>query len=176
MTVIGIIVFLFSMITFPYTYYMDRALVERDLDTIGQEWILAHKEIRSGKIFTSVPLTHASTLIVFASWAGDIEKYSFTGSIQDLLPLSPEKLSHLKKERPIIDFDSSIRIQSWTWIAQDSNIKVLYYVIRAPYANGFFSTGSSWYEDTTVSLQFGFDGGSPENGRIRSIYLRPYLK
>lgn len=45
-TVMGIIVFLFSMITFPYSYYMDRALVERTLDTLGQEWILAHKEIR----------------------------------------------------------------------------------------------------------------------------------
>ena len=44
-TMIGI---LLSMGTIPYNYYMDRSRVERTIDQIAQEWVLAHNSVKNG--------------------------------------------------------------------------------------------------------------------------------
>lgn len=44
-TIIGI---LMSIVTLPYNYYMDRSRVERTIDSIAQEWMLAHNNVRNG--------------------------------------------------------------------------------------------------------------------------------
>ena len=49
MIVISIIMTLMGLVFFPYTYYMQRAYTENTVDTIAQNWILAHKDIRNGK-------------------------------------------------------------------------------------------------------------------------------
>jgi prepilin-type N-terminal cleavage/methylation domain-containing protein len=63
MVTITIIISLFSLVFFPYGYYMERAYTERTIDTVGQEWILAHKEIRNGKIWSGT--TNANTILIF---------------------------------------------------------------------------------------------------------------
>lgn len=44
MAIIGILM-IFGLL--PYKDYMDRAELSNNIDTISQEWILAHKEIRN---------------------------------------------------------------------------------------------------------------------------------
>jgi prepilin-type N-terminal cleavage/methylation domain-containing protein len=46
MIVISMIAILLSTGIFPYSYYMERARVEKTVDKISQEWIIAHQNIR----------------------------------------------------------------------------------------------------------------------------------
>jgi prepilin-type N-terminal cleavage/methylation domain-containing protein len=46
MIVISMIAILLSIGLFPYSYYMERARVEKTVDKISQEWIIAHQNIR----------------------------------------------------------------------------------------------------------------------------------
>lgn len=45
--VMSIIMILLGIAMFPYAYYMQRSYAERAADGLSQEWILAHKAIRS---------------------------------------------------------------------------------------------------------------------------------
>ncbi len=63
MLVISIIVFLIALSAFPYVYSMKRSYVEKSRDTLGQEWILAHKAVKNGKLFDTEK--HANILLVF---------------------------------------------------------------------------------------------------------------
>ncbi len=45
--VMAIIMILLGIAMFPYAYYMQRSYTERAADGLSQEWILAHKAIRS---------------------------------------------------------------------------------------------------------------------------------
>lgn len=45
--VISIIMILLGIAMFPYGYYMQRSYTERAADGLSQEWVLAHKAIRS---------------------------------------------------------------------------------------------------------------------------------
>lgn len=46
MIVIAMMAILIGSGIFPYAYYMDRARVEKTIDTISQEWIIAHQKIK----------------------------------------------------------------------------------------------------------------------------------
>jgi lipopolysaccharide export LptBFGC system permease protein LptF len=131
MVVIGIIMFLFSLTLFPYGYYMQRAYVERVADTVGQEWILAHKEIRNGKLLQSDTFAHANTLLVFRPQAQKIEKYYFSGSIDQIGDMSIDRLQQLEVA-PSIDLDSSIRILSFSGTPILDQDRPLGYIIQAP--------------------------------------------
>lgn len=63
MIVISIVIFLASLSFFPYAYYMKRSYVERSIDTLGQEWLIAHKDVRNGKLFSTDK--HANIVLVF---------------------------------------------------------------------------------------------------------------
>lgn len=63
--VITILMILLGIGLFPYGYYMQRAYTERAADGIAQEWVLAHKAIRSGIEFDTIADTHARLFFVF---------------------------------------------------------------------------------------------------------------
>lgn len=50
---------------FPYGYYMQRSYTERASDGFAQEWVLAHKAIRSGIEFDPIADNHAQLFFVF---------------------------------------------------------------------------------------------------------------
>jgi type II secretory pathway pseudopilin PulG len=60
MIVITMIIILMSITLFPYSYYMDRARVEKNIDMIAQEWVLAHNDIRNGLLYSGSIYAHLS--------------------------------------------------------------------------------------------------------------------
>lgn len=52
MLVIAIIGILMALGMFPYAEYMRRAALSSSVDTVSQEWILAHKEVRNGILYS----------------------------------------------------------------------------------------------------------------------------
>ncbi len=74
-TIIGI---LMSIVTLPYNYYMDRSRVERTIDSIAQEWMLAHNNVRNGVL--TVAKDHNAYLFVELEKGKDgITLWSSTG-------------------------------------------------------------------------------------------------
>lgn len=63
--VISIIMILLGIAMFPYGYYMQRSYTERAADGLSQEWVLAHKAIRSGLEFDPIAGKHAYLVFVF---------------------------------------------------------------------------------------------------------------
>lgn len=167
--VIAIILSLFSLVFFPYGYYMERAYTERSTDTVAQEWILAHKEIRNGKIFTGT--TSANTILLFKKGANTIEKYFLSGNT---LPTEYSSQNpNIRKDTPIT-LDSRLEIQGISGIDMGDSA-ILGYYIEAPYASGAFFTGTTLFSSTGVFLTIGYTGATVWNGRARNILLRPYF-
>ena len=50
------------------------------------------------------------------------------------------------------------------------------YFIEAPYGSGMFFTGSNLFSSSGVFLTLGYTGASAENGRAKTVLLRPYLQ
>ena len=63
MIVLSIIGVLLSLVLFPYRYYMERAYADNAVNALAQEWILAHKEVRNGKIFSGTK--NANIVLIF---------------------------------------------------------------------------------------------------------------
>lgn len=177
MIVISILIFLVSFALFPYAYYMKRSYVERTRDIIGQEWIIAHKEIRNWKLFSS--WKHANTVFVFERNAWWIYEYSVSWqtipNIQEFImePTNPD----IKFER-LISFDSDIKLLDFRGYAGAENHDKFWYMIRAPYGTGIFFTGgtaSSLYL-TGIYLTIGYNGSISQAGHQREVLLRPYLQ
>lgn len=85
---------------------MQRAYVERTTDTIGQGWILAHKDIRNGRLY-DIDKT-ANKILIFRKGSTYIEEYLLSGSILPeftTLDTNPD----IRDDR-IIDFDSKVAI------------------------------------------------------------------
>jgi prepilin-type N-terminal cleavage/methylation domain-containing protein len=78
MIVIAMIVILLGTSIFPYSYYMKRARLEKTLDAVSAEWIIAHQDIRSGKLHPSTK--HASWIIDIKQGATTLDFYLTTGS------------------------------------------------------------------------------------------------
>jgi prepilin-type N-terminal cleavage/methylation domain-containing protein len=172
MIVIAIILVLLSLVFLPYGYYIERSYVERSIDTVGQGWILAHKDIRNGKLFDLS--TTANKLLIFRQGATEIESYLLSGSVIPSL-VSLETNTDIKKENPI-RLDSGIKVLSFSG-ANIGNSDVLGYYIGAPYGSGAFFTGAlAPFSSTGVFLTIGYDGADISSGRARQILLRPYLQ
>lgn len=171
MIVIAIILVLLSLVFLPYGYYMERSYVERSIDTVGQGWILAHKDIRNGKLFSEDRT--ASKLLIFRQGATEIESYLLSGSTLPSLDTLATN-TDIRKENPI-RLDSRIEIQSFSG-ANIGNSRVLGYYIEAPYGSGAFFTGSTLFSSTGVFVTIGYDGADISSGRARQILLRPYLQ
>lgn len=160
-TMIGI---LLSIGTIPYNYYMDRSRVERTIDQIAQEWVLAHNSVKNG-VLTSDKNHNAHLYIELEKWSRSIKIESSTGGN---LPRSPYKM---------IPLDSNIEIQSFSGITLGSATGITY-EISPPYGTGMFFTGSIGdnpsFWSTGVTMIIGYPGATEESGRARKILLRPY--
>jgi hypothetical protein len=172
MIVIAIILVLLSLVLLPYGYYMQRSYVERSIDTVGQGWILAHKDIRNGKLFAENKT--ANKLLIFRQGATEIESYLLSGStIPSLDTLDTN--TNTRKENPI-RLDSKINILNFSG-ANIGNSTVLVYYIEAPSGSGAFFTGALVpFSSTGIFLTIGYDGADISSGRARQILLRPYLQ
>ena len=161
-TMIGI---LLSMGTIPYNYYMDRSRVERTIDQIAQEWVLAHNSVKNG-VLTNDKSHNAHLYIELEKWANSIVIQSSTGW---------DSLRHSYKTIPL---DFNIEIQSFSGVIFWSAIGVTYQ-ISLPYGMGMFFTGaiganpSFW--STGVTMIIWYPGATEESGRARKILLRPYF-
>jgi prepilin-type N-terminal cleavage/methylation domain-containing protein len=172
MIVIAIILVLLSLVFLPYGYYMQRSYVERSIDTVGQGWILAHKDIRNGKLFSEDRT--ANKLLIFRQGAAEIESYLLSGSTLPSLD-TLETNTDIKKENPI-RLDSKIQIIGFSG-ANIDNSEFLGYYIEAPSGSGAFFTGSLIpFSSTGILLTIGYDGSDISSGRARQILLRPYLQ
>lgn len=177
MIVIAIIVFLFSMALFPYNYYMERSYVERTIDSIWQEWILAHKDIRNGKMFDIDK--HANKVLIFRKGSTEVEQYLLSGST--IPPLADFRWdttnSDIRKENPL-GFDSKIQILGFSGANITSDDTVLGYLIEAPYGSGAFFTEHTpgTFSSTGIFLTIGYIGADTESGRARKVLLKPYLQ
>ena len=65
MIVMAIVGILMGMALLPYGEYMQRARLSNSVDTISQEWVLAHQQIRNGKEFSETEPNHASVILEF---------------------------------------------------------------------------------------------------------------
>ena len=79
MIVVAVIGILMGIGMFPYMEYMKREALSASVDTVAQEWILAHKVVRNGIVFsgaeTSGEETHARMLIKFEKNATSVKEY-----------------------------------------------------------------------------------------------------
>lgn len=78
MLVITMIGILMSITMIPYGYYMDRARVERSIDQVSQEWILAHNNVRNG-VLTDNKEHNAHMYVELALGKDTIDMYTSTG-------------------------------------------------------------------------------------------------
>ena len=171
MIVVSILMTLMWLVLFPYTYYMQRAYVENSIDTVWQKWILAHKDIRNGKLY-DVNIS-ANKILVFKKWEGTVKQYLFSwGLIPNLGTISSNP--SVKVESPI-QFESSIEILGFSgaWLDNDS---LVWYYIEAPYGSGAFFTGSNLISSTGILLTIGYSWAELTSGRARQIILKPYLQ
>ncbi len=162
MIVIAMIALLLWSSIFPYTYYMDRARVEKTIDAISQNWIIAHQDIRWGLLHQGT-LSHAHIYIEMKEWDGFITLSTSTGG------------SSPKKEYKKYVFDKSIKILELTGSIDAATTNIIYH-IYPPFATGAFSTwGMTESSMTWVILTVGYPGASRESRRARDMILRPYF-
>lgn len=88
MIVISIIVLLSSIGFFPFTYYLERARVEGNVDNLSQEWLIFHEDIRNGLLYdpTDSASPHAHLFVTLKKDLSFIDVEIATGA------LSPRKL------------------------------------------------------------------------------------
>jgi prepilin-type N-terminal cleavage/methylation domain-containing protein len=177
MLVISIIVFLIALSVFPYVYSMKRSYVEKSRDTLGQEWILAHKAVKNGKLFDAEK--HANILLVFRAWNEYVEKYLFTKDIPVFTSFTKSSLlsqTWISEER-LIAFDNKIELLSFRAYSWAERTDMLAYIIRAPYATGeFYLENGEALSSSGVFVQLWYTWASLEGGFAREMILRPYLQ
>lgn len=159
MIVTTMIAILMGIALFPYGYYMDRSRVEKNIDSISQEWILAHNDVKNGILYN--PDSHAHLYLHFTIGAESVNIYMSTGGT------SPEKFY---KTLPL---EQKIQIQSFSGIELGGTSEIIYH-IEPPYGYGKFSTGGTEVSLTGITMTIGYPGASLASGRARQILLRPY--
>ncbi len=173
MLVMTIIITLLGLSFFPYSYYIQRASVTASIDTIGQSWILAHKDIRNGQLFNESK--SANKIFIMNKWSNEIEQYIFAGwDIPNIDSFSTHP--DIRKEKSImLDWAITLLDFSSSNLSHEDNF--LGYYIEAPNARWMFFTGA-WipFSSTGIFLRIGYSGASIESGRVREILLRPYLQ
>lgn len=171
---ITIIVILFWISVFPYGFYMQRSYTERAADWLGQEWILAHKAVRSGIEFDPLTGKHAHMLIVFEKWKSTIQSYLLSGSTLSNLNSLPNNPNQIIKYKEFI-MENGVEILGFTG-AIPSNTNTLGYIISPPYGDWLFFTGSTWNPLDNARIIVGYPGAASSWGRSREVLLRTYLK
>ncbi len=171
--VISIIMILLGIGMFPYGYYMQRGYTERAADELAQEWVLAHKAIRSWLEFDPIARTHARLFFIFQKGTSEIQSYLLSGSIlPDLDNLTSTSVIEYKKYTmengvQILGFSGSL-LAVWDKVG---------YLISPPYGDGVFFTGSTQsgsLPDARIIVWY--PGADTITGRAREILLRTYLR
>ncbi len=169
--VMSIIAILIWISMFPYRYYMQRWYVERALDGIWQEWILAHRAIRWGLEYDSSKWNHASLLFVFQKGSNTIDSYLLSGSLQ----VDLSSLNSLKKYKSY-KMDKGVEILNLTGSLSGSG--PVWYIIKPPFGDGIFYTGvtisGTGMENARITV--GYPGADIYTGRAREVLLRTYLR
>ncbi len=170
MIVMSIIMVLMGLVLFPYSYYMQRTYVENSIDIVGQKWILAHKDIRNGKLYDVN--RSANKILVFKKWEKQIKQYLLSGTV--LPSLSNIVDPNVKEENPI-QFESDIEILGFSGAWLDT-ADTVWYFIEAPSGSWAFFTGLTLISSTGVYLTVWYDTADLSSGRARQILLKPYLQ
>jgi hypothetical protein len=162
MIVIAMVIILVWASIFPYTYYMDRARVEKTIDAISQEWVIAHQKIR-GWFLAPGTTSHAHIYVDIIKGGNSLIFSTSTGELAS------------RKSYKTYTFDKHITILSMSG-AFDPMLGSLVYHIAPPLAQSTFFTGAvdEWYL-TGIILTLGYPGAIPGSGRARDILLRPYF-
>lgn len=199
MIVMAIIGILMTFGLLPYKDYMDRAELSNNIDTISQEWILAHKEIRNWleNSFTNTEdrtevKKHSAIIFEFKKWESKIKKYEvdfdevsenkdwkniFKNPIDIKNILSDN--TKIKKYKEI-NFSKNIEIKE---IFEDKNLEKIFYITIPPFAQWKFFD-ESWVEKNFVNpkIQIGYQNATIptdpniKTPKIRTILLNPYLQ
>ena len=165
---------------FPYKYYMQRGYTERAADGIAQEWVLAHKAIRSWLEFDPLADKHAHLFFVFEKWKSEIQSYLLSGSVDPTSFVLPD-LSNLTnvniKKYKTFSMENGVEILNFTGSLWSIGNK-FGYMIYPPLGDGVFFTGSvvPWTVMTGARIIIGYQGATMNTGRTREILLRTYLK
>lgn len=159
MIVISMMLILFGISLFPYNFYMDRARVENSMDIVRQEWILAHNDIKNGLLYENT--NHAHAYILLEKGKRSLDIWISSGST------SPKKLYKS------IPFEGAVEILDFSGVSLGSSNSILYH-ISPPYATGAYSTGTTEYSLTGITMILGYSGASLESHRARQVLLRPY--
>lgn len=159
MIVIAMIMMLFAISIFPYNYYMDRARVENTIDTISQEWILAHNDVRNGILYDDSH--HANLYVILKKWSHTIDIMS---SVWWDTP---------KKIYKSFSFDGNEEILGFSGVELGSTQTVSYH-IAPPFATGSYSTGTTESTLTGIIMTVGYSWATLDSRRARNILLRPY--
>ncbi len=169
--VLSIVGILMALGMFPYAEYMRQASLSSAVDTVAQEWILAHKEVRNGILFddTTSDEKHAHIVIAFEKNTSTIREYLLSGGTLPI-SLTNDPNSRLHKT---FDLERGIIVQAFSGITTDT----LYYLMAPPYATGSFFDGTRMPLNTQeVILQIGYPGSQIVSGRAKEILLKPYLQ
>jgi prepilin-type N-terminal cleavage/methylation domain-containing protein len=176
MIVLFIIMILFSLVLFPYSYYMERSYVSRTLDTVWQEWLLAHKSVRNGKIFSGT--TNAHIMLIFRKWSNSIESYLMSWStFTTLSDFSPGTNSPRIRENRTLHFDNAIEILDFSGATWVDGKNILGYLIEPPYGSGKFivdGTPPAAFSGT-IKITLGYTGATLESFRAQNILLSSFM-
>lgn len=200
MIVMAIIGILMTFGLLPYKDYMDRAELSNNIDTISQEWILAHKEIRNWleNSFTDTDWTkvkkHSAIIFEFKKWESKIKKYEVdfdeVSEIKDWKNIFKNPIdininnilsdnTKIKKYKEI-NFSKNIEIKE----NFDKNFdKKIFYILIPPFAQWKFFD-ENWNEKilTNPKIQIGYQNATIpadlniKTPKIRTILLNPYLQ
>jgi hypothetical protein len=140
---------------------MERARVEKTVDKISQEWIIAHQNIR-GWLLHEWTGSHAHMYVDMRKWDRFITFSTSTWGLST------------KKVYKKYAFDSTIEILGFSG-GIDPNSTSLAYHITPPFATGAFSTGSIESYVTGAIVTIWYPGATPESRRSRDILLRQYF-
>ncbi|MBP9811954.1 prepilin-type N-terminal cleavage/methylation domain-containing protein [Candidatus Gracilibacteria bacterium] len=163
MIVITIIVTLTGIGFFPFSYYLERARVEKNTDNLAQEWLILHEDIRNGLLYDSLdPISQHAHL--FATMKKDdnfIDIEVATGS------------SEPKKFYKRITLDKPLRILSFSGGANGAN-QVIYH-LTPPFATGAYSVDANppTSISTGIIIEIGYQNATLSSGRAKQILLRP---
>lgn len=164
MIIISIIILLVSIALVPFSYYMQRARVEKVSDMIAQEWILAHQAVQNGILSSE---KHAYMEINLQKDMTLIPLKLFTGSS------IPSQLAP-RKSWKILDLETPIQIL-WFSGSVPSTVTEIRYFITPPFATGSFLDQNGNVYTTGVILTIGYPDATLDSHRARQILLRPYF-
>ena len=183
MIVIAIIGILMGISVFPYGDYMKRARLSNNVDTIAQEWILSHKQIRNGLQFDGTD-SHTTIIWKFDEKNNSIEKFAFSGSLDENRKLNNFSDTNFRdiNSTKKLGVDNSVKMERdivFRGTSLDMSDETFYYAITPPYAKGtFYKSDFSEESDSfkNIFISIGNSVNDEKSPSVKEIHLRPYLQ